>query len=444
MLVRKSVVANLEVDGLYVAFSAKSKMLSSNGSKGVFVLVKEVLGKDVKVYIPSLNKTMVLKRLDERQDAWMYKPDDSLKVLVKGAQKAALFPKFTQRMVDTFEGKEISFKPDALYKHEREGEGNGQHFYRFRGEDDKMNTFNFAWIAPNTVPEWRIPRAQRMGIGAVEVALPPKPVSAEEETLIEFLGAAIKEFNEKKKDNPCASFSMISENGKVIDDDYHGACHADLMRHNGVHYVLSNICRRDNMKDEALHKKYITYLTTESPFKEAFLVKNADWIWENGYLLTGNVSAQMLCGACIATRQAWEYPQYIEAWMGLAEQGIPLNAAYIFGSYAVKDRGGKFAFGSSGTGHTVFSLGGMEEEAVINFLDCKPVKENKNPHKENPRYDGVNTMWGKINGKQANVFGKLRSIGGTGKYGASTPIEKTDCMEQAADIIETWMKEAGV
>lgn len=442
MLVRKSTVANLEVDGLYVAFSAKSKMLSSNDNKGVFVLVKEVLGKDVKVCIPSIDKTMVLKRLDERQDAWMYKPEDALKVLVKGAQKAALFPKFTPRMNDAFEGKEISFKPDALYKHEREGEGNGQHFYRFRGEDDKMNTFNFAWIAPNTVPEWRIPRAQRMGIGAVEVALPPKPVSAEEETLIEFLGAAIKEFNEKKKDNPCASFSMISEKGKVIDDDYQGACHADLSRHNGVHYVLSNICRRDRM-DEALHKKYITYLTTESPFKEAFLIKNADWIWENGYLLTGNVSAQMLCGACIATRQAWEYPYYVEAWMGLAEQGIPLNAAYIFGSYATES-GGKFAFGASGTGHTVFSLSGMEEEAVINFLDCKPVNENDKPHKENPRYDGVNAMWGKINGKQANVFGKLRNIGGAGKWGASNYIDKTDCMEQAADIIETWMKEAGV
>lgn len=443
MLVRKSNVANLEVDGLYVAFSAKSKMLSSNGNKGVFVLVKEVLGKDVKVYIPSIDKTMVLKRLDERQDAWMYKPEDTLKVLVKGAHKAALFPKFTPRMNDAFEGKEISFKPDALYKHEREGEGNGQHFYRFRGEDDKMNTFNFAWIAPNTTPEWRIPRAQRMGIGAVEVALPPKPVSAEEETLIEFLGAAIKEFNEKKKDKTCASFSMISEKGKVIDDNYQGACHADLMRHKGVHYVLSNICRRDEMKDVVLHKKYITYLTTESPFKEAFLVKNADWIWENGYLLTGNVSAQMLCGACIATRQAWEYPYYVEAWMGLAEQGIPLNAAYIFGSYATES-GGKFAFGASGTGHTVFSLAGMEEEAVINFLDCKPVKENDKPHKENPRYDGVNAMWGKINGRQANVFGKLRNIGGAGRFGASNYIEKTDCMEQAADIIETWMKEAGV
>lgn len=443
MLVRKSTVANLEVGGLYVAFSAKSKMLSSNGNKGVFVLVKEVMGKDVKVYIPSLNKTMVLKRLDERQDAWMYSPDDSLKVLVNGADKAALFPKFTPRMNDAFEGKTMSFKPDALYKHEREGEGNGQTFYRFRGEDNKMNTFNFAWIKPDTAPEWRIPRAQRMGIGAVEVALPPKPVSAEEETLIEFLGASIEKFNKEKKENHTATFVMLNEKGAIIKTQYTGACHYALKEKGGIRYVISGICRREQL-DEALHKKYITYLTTESPFKDAFLIKNADWIWKNGYILTGNVSAQMMGGACIATRQAWENPQFVEAWMGLAEQGLPLNVAFLFGSYALKSSNGKFAMGAGSSGHTVFSLSGMEEAAMVNFIDAKPVAENKKTYYEQNNYEGVNAMWGKIYGNAPSVLAKLKAIGGAGKWGASNYIDKTDCMEQAADIIEDWMKGAGV
>ncbi|AJT60771.1 hypothetical protein [Citrobacter phage CVT22] len=442
MLVRKSVVANLQIGNLYVAFSAKSKMLSSNGNKGVFVIVEEVVGKDVKVNIPSLNKSMVLKRLDERKDAWMYSPDTDLSVLVKGSQKAALFPKFTQRMIDTFEGKSIAFKPDALYKHEREGEGNGMTFYRFRGEDDKMNTFNFAWIAPNTEPEWRIPRAQRMGIGAVEVKLPPKPVSAEEQALIDSLSAAIKEFNENKKPTCTASFVMLSEKGVVKKTQYQGACHWALQEAKGVKYVLSAV--RHECIDKKLHKKYITYLTNESPFKDAFLIKSAEWIWDNGYLLTGDVSAQMIAGACIATRQAWEYPQFVEMWMALAEQGIPLNVAYLFGAYATKDSNNKYGFGAANTGHTVFDLRGMNDAGFIAFIDGNVAKQNKASYFDDKRYGGVNQMWGSTSHDTHPILNTLKKVGGAARYGVASAVDLVDAAEQGADIIEDWMKKEGV
>lgn len=443
MLVRKTAVANLEVGKVYVAYSSKSKMLSSNEDKGMFVLVEEVKGKDVKINILSLNKTMTVKNLDERNDAWIYSPDSELKLFVNAEGKRDSFPKFTDRMFDAFQGKEVKFSPDHIYKHEREGEGNGMLFYRFRGDDDKMNTFNFAWIVPNVSPEWRIPRAQRMGVGAVEVALPPKPVSVEEETLIEFLSASIKTFNENKKLNATASFVILNKDGKVIKSNYSGACHYDLKEIGwGGKYVISSCQAPKGFIDKNILSNYITYLTTLSPFKDAFLIKNADWIMKNGYVLTGDVSAQLLCGACIATRQAWEYSHFIKAWKGLADQGIPLNLSYLFGAYAVGS-GSKWSWGAGSTGHTVFSLNRMENQHIINFNDGKVVKENKEPYTENSNYSGVDYLWG-TGDKQADVFNKLRQIGGAGKYGTSKPIAFEDAMEQAADIIEDWMKKESV
>lgn len=444
MLVRKIAVANLEVGKVYVAFSAKSKMLSSNGGKGVFVLVEELKGKDVKLNILSLSKTMTIKNLDERKDAWIYAPDSELSIFVNAEGKRDVFPKFTDRMFNVFQGKEVKFSPENLYKHEREGEGNGMLFYRFRGEDEKWNTFSFSWIAPNVVPEWRIPRAQRMGAGAVEVKLPPKPVSAEDEKLIEFLSAGIKDFNKNKKLNNTASFLILNVKGEVVNESYSAACHWDLKTCHGGKYILSGCKEADGqIITESLLIDYINYLTIESPFKDAFLIKDVDWIMKNGYLLSGDISAQLLGGACIATRQAWEYPKFIKAWMGLAEQGIPLNLAYLFGSYVTEDKG-KWSWGASATGHTVFALNRMDDGHIINFNDGKIVNQNKKPYTKAPNYDGVNNLWG--NGtNMASVFTSLRNIGGAvNKYGTREGIPFEDCVEQAADIIEDWMKKVGV
>lgn len=445
MLVRKMLAAALEVDKVYVAFSAKSKMLSSNGDKGVFVKVVEIAGKDVKVNILHNNRVMTIKNIDGRADAWIYNPDTELKININAENKRTLFPKFTDRMWDAFQGKELKFVPDNVYKHEREGEGFGQTFYRFRGDDGKTNTFNFGWVSPALTPEWRVPRAQRMGVGAVEVKLPPKPVSAEEEELIKTLSAPIEEFNKNKNYESTASYLILSKELKNVGEryDYNAPCHASLSRSHGGRYVIS-VCKTDeycNGLSEHDIKRYITYLTCESPFAPAFLVKNADWIYENGYILTGYVSAQLLGGACIATRQAWEYPIFIKAWLGLAEQGIPLNLAYVFGSYATKNRE-KWGFGAGGGGHNVFSFSRMDEQALVNFSDGKVVKENAKPYHQDNNYTGVNSLWG--GSTKAEVLNSLSSIGGAVRFGVKEGLSFEDAMEQAADIIEDWMKKEGV
>lgn len=443
MLVRKTVVAALEAGKIYVAFSGKSKLLSDNGDKGVFVRVEEVVGKDVKITIMSSGRNMTIKNLDERADAWIYSPDDSLqfKVNANVGDKASVT--FTERLFNLFNGKALSFDSNAVYKHERDDEHKGQTFYRFRAEDEKWATLSFKWLSPDIAPEWRIPRAQRMGIGAVEIKLPPKPVSAEEEALIELLGAALKEFNENKIVDCVASFVKVNAEGKIVKTTYRGPCHWDLKEGEGSEYVISAHPRnRSKAVPENVEIDYINYLVTVSPFADAFIIKDAEWILENGYILTGNVSAQMMAGACMATRQVQEHPSFVMGWWGLMMQGIPADVAFVMGVKCSESGGKKYRFAQGSTGHCQFNVNRLDDKALINLFDHKAVNENKKPYKECNDYNGVDNMWG--TGDASKVFTDLLSVGGKeGKYGREG-ISLEDACEQAADIIEDWMKKVGI
>lgn len=445
MLVRKLTVAGLEVGKVCVAYSAKSKMLSSNGKNGVFVLIEEIKGKDVKVKILGLDKSMVIKNVDGRQDAWIYSPDDTLKIKIKGAVGDKKGVTFTQRVFDLYHDKERNFDMNAVYKHERDDEHKGKIFYRFRGEDEKFSTLHFGWVFPVVEPEWRVPRAQRMGIGAVEIKLPPKPVGAEEEELLTKLSAAIKEFNKNKQPLRVASFIGLDDKGKIIGKEYSGPCHAALDCWNGVHYILS--ChpeqRTEGTVSDNVVVDYINFLTNYSNFKDAFLIKDADWILKNCYILTGEVSAQLVAGACMATRQIQEHPQVVLAWHGLMKQGIDANMAFIFGCSATIDNKGGMLFNASNYGHIQFAHRSMSDDNIINYLDGKIVIQNDLPYKSKSNYRGVDRMWGELK-DSSSIWDRLNNVGGkgTGWQRKYLPIE--DACEQAADVIEAWMKENGV
>lgn len=437
MLVRKLKSKNLVAGDVYIAFSSKSKMLSSNGDKGVLVKVIEVKGSDVKATILFNNRVISIKNLDSREDAWMYSPDKETKLLVNAAGKEKLFPGFTPRMEKAFQGKQIMWDVDHLFEHVVEGQEGL--FYRFE-QDGLYNNFNFAWINPVEAPEWRIPRANRMEAGAVEVLLPPKPVSAEEEALIVFLKEPLAQFKKHVHHTYTSAFTLIDKEGKVKVLQERAACHYELKEHSGIHYILSG-CRKDERLTDVEYKAYITYLTVHSPYKDAFLVKNADWIMENGYVLTGNVSAQVLAGACIATRQVWEYNIFVKAFIALAEKGVPLNLAFLFGNFAVSRGDTKIAWGAGGTGHSVFSMAYFGDKEMVNFHEGKVKEENKKPYYEDSDYNGVHLMWGTTKKGRAKVLDDLSKIGGVGARGVPPALSIEDAVEEAVEFIADWIQE---
>lgn len=453
MQVRKLSVKNLVVGNMYVAYSAKNRLLSVNGDKGVLVKVVEVAGVNIKVQRLGTDKPTAITKLDTRQDAWIYElPVDELQVFVKPKDKNA-FPGFSPRMVKEGwdKGKVFTFKADELYEITAEdlAEQAGTLTLRHEGEtidpeegEPFVNIFLASDIYPAQAPEWRIPRAQRMGVGAVEVALPPKRVSAEDEELIKHLSKALEVFNANKNLERTATFCLVNEKGNISSDDWNAPCHAHLSRaKGGAKYIISGCKGAKGDCTEEMLDMYIHYLTGYSPMADAFLIKDAAWIRENGYVISGDVSAQMVGAACIATRQAWESPDMVKGFYGLLQQGISPNVAFLFGCKAVED-GGKWKFTRGATGHTLFCHYRMDENAIMNFIDGRVVTQNKDAYTKNPNYQGVNDMWGK--GETAKVFKSLENISGAKTAWGKAGVSFDDAMEQAADIIDEWAKGAGV
>jgi len=458
MQFRKLNVKALEIGKIYVAYSAKNKLLSKNGNKGVLVKLVESFGNgaSIKVQLLGTQTTTNILQLDTRDNAWVYDPSGSdMQVCAKPANKAA-FPGFSPRMErEGWEGKPFIFREDELYELTKDDveEHAGKLTLRHEGdtidpEEDApyVNIFLASDIYPVEPPEWRIPRAQRMGVGAVEIALPPKRASAEDEQVIALLSDALTLLKAECGEGKTACYNVTDDKGKVVYRDYHAACHAGLQRTGGKQaaYILTAVKAprpKEGLTSEIL-TAFINYLTGYSPFADAFVVKDAEWIRANGYILTANVSAQMVAGACIATRQCWEYPHMIAAWYGLMEQGLDANTAFLFGCRASLNNG-KWKFAQAGTGHTVFRIDQMPEKAIINFIDGKPVKQNDKPYSQKTDYYGVNNLWGECT-DMAPVVEKLGAIGGGKKAWGAAGVSFDDAMEQAADIIEDWQKAAGV
>lgn len=466
MQVRKLGIKALQPGNIYVAYSAKNKLLSKNGKKGVLVKLVETSGVNIKVQPLGTDTTTAITKLESRDDAWIYDVAGAdVQVCARVANKNA-YPGFSARMErEGWDGKAFTFDPAELYTLTPEdGEENGVQEHvgtvTLRHEGDTIdpdedapyvNIFLASDLYPVQEPEWRVPRAQRMGVGAVEINLPPKRVSAEDAELINLLSDALKTFKAGFKPGATASYCVADDKGQVFYDDWQGACHAGLQRIEGrgdkgkAAYILTG-CReatgKSGLTGEVL-KTFINYLTGYSPFADAFLIKDAEWIMANNcYVLTADVSAQMVAGACIATRQCWEYPHIQVAWYGLMNQGLDANTAYLFGNRA-SSSGNKWRFAQGATGHTVFSIERMSEKAIIAFIDGKPRQQNKKPYRQDCNYHGVNALWGDTDSK-AKVIEKLDTIGGAKTAWGSSGLPFDDAMEQAADIIDDWAKGAGV
>lgn len=436
MLVKKLKVKSLVIGSMCIAYSAKSKMLSSNGNKGVFVRIDSVENGDVKLTIMHNKRVMTLKRLDEREDAWIYSPADGMDIGVSFTGKEKLFPGSTPRMQEAFQGKTIKWDSHNLLEHKAPGQEGT--YYRFE-QDGIWNNFNFAWMMPAKAPEWRIPRALRMAPGAIEVLLPPKPVSAEEEALILSMKDTLAEFKPHVKHNATAAFSLLTDVNKTHRIRPSAACHYELGVYTDIKYVISGCRNPGGEITDAEYLHYITYLVEHSPFKDAFLIKSAEWIRENGYVLTGDVSAQMVAGACIATRQVWENPSFVKAFLALAEKGVPLNLAFVLGSSAMGRNVGKdLMWGAAGTGHTVFDLSIMGDKELLNYHEGVVVNQNEKPYHTKNQYIGVNDMWGR--GVKSKVLVALSEIGEVGKYGARAAMPFADSIDAAAEIIDKWIQ----
>jgi len=221
------------------------------------------------------------------------------------------------------------------------------------------------------------------------------------------------------------------------------ACHMGLMKNRyqpedeikprkiGGPCVISNQVQMRRDKEywigaEALHK-YYSFLFNESVFKDCYVTKDPEVVFDDGITVRTDKPANLVVAACIATRQAWEYKDVALTLNRLVSMGVTPRKAHLTAHLMVVDKDLSYSLYSRG-GHVAVYSNLMGEEAVKNFLNgevCKEVGYNCRTYQDARTYSGIPNMWGRyghalnfpegrenrLKGNVSDPFGFIKHVG---------------------------------
>lgn len=451
--------AQLEVGEIYVAYSGRNKMLSSNGNRGRLVKLVKKSAEGATFTLLGTEETTAITRVDTREDAWIYSPAGAdLKVAVIRDDNAN-GPKFSPRMVkEGWDGKPFIFNAQEMYTSTRADElYYNVPMLRHKGDTIKpetgqpyINNFVLACVVPVEAPEWRIPRAERMGLGAIELPLPKKPVPPESMAVIEALMSQLKHVATHGGSN--VSFIKVDEKFKTISNHMNQGCHYSAQEGSSrpTRWLVTlgyNKGYPDKAKlPEVL--EYINYIANYSPYADVILTKDPQFIYDHGYVIDGSASNKLVIGACFCTRQVWEKPYRAQAYYALLQAGVQPDAAFLFGGQCSQFNAKGVKFTLTEGNHNHFQNVKASNKDYIAFLKKTPAHLGE-PYMKNPRASsdnkGIDGMWSTDFGSQgtSDLYTKLANIKRSGGSPMDNAMKADDAIEMAADIIDDWMGKHG-
>lgn len=153
-------------------------------------------------------------------------------------------------------------------------------------------------------------------------------------------------------------------------------------------------------RDELI--KFYSYLARRSPWRTAFVDKNASTMVDESYsVMNINKPSNLVAGALTAQRQAWEYTQIVHTWLFLRKhqpQGNENWHFYLASLLRVKCIGGdnySFTWCPQSHSHAPLNAAGMEKAQLENFINGKLVNLNAKL-KTGESYRGIQTLFGAI------------------------------------------------
>lgn len=205
------------------------------------------------------------------------------------------------------------------------------------------------------------------------------------------------------------------ETGDVLDLN-HRACHMSLMKRdswNGAArqvaldsngegpIVISNQVQSSyNEEGRALNRKerekFFSFLFTDSVFADCYINRDPGRCEEDGITVRTDLPANLVVAACIATRQAWEYPEIGRTILRLIKFGVEPRKAHIAAHVIRVRSNGEYESNYRG-GHIAVYADQMGKEAISNFLSGildKSIELNLPNYREARDYRKIPTMWG--------------------------------------------------
>lgn len=143
-------------------------------------------------------------------------------------------------------------------------------------------------------------------------------------------------------------------------------------------------------------ENYITYVIERSPFKDAFLNKQAKSVLKHKWMFMDvSQPANYMVSALVAIRYTHEFPNLIKAWNELVKVGINEDLAWLIIHICHYNPAEQRSvnFYAHVYGHTVISSS-LPLDQAQNFLNRKFVHA-KPPYIKAPNYRGFDALWSK-------------------------------------------------
>jgi len=136
--------------------------------------------------------------------------------------------------------------------------------------------------------------------------------------------------------------------------------------------------------------RYVDYLINRSIFAEAFVHKDAEDSWKNGYVLDMSLPAQIVVSAAIYARYGREQWRWVADFNACLDAGIPEDEAFVAMMFFRSSVGGNDVYPTTSFGgHTVLMQGAFTKKGFKNLLNktysgTAPI--NAEPCSLNPNY----------------------------------------------------------
>lgn len=140
-----------------------------------------------------------------------------------------------------------------------------------------------------------------------------------------------------------AYYIRVGDNGKLSFKGQPGPCHGFLGHSVGspstknpniAVFSLTQTRFADKYKNtgSALTReqniRYYEWLANRSPWKGCHLMKDPAFMVDKGIIIRGDIPSNLMLQTAIASRNAWEFPSRIAAWIDLVDAGADEHNAY--------------------------------------------------------------------------------------------------------------------
>lgn len=396
-------------EGMCIVIKAKGTY--DNGS--VFADVKKVG-----------EQFLQLRKMKRSAFDFIYEVKDTIEVVVHKPSKTDKWPGWSPAM-DKFDGVHIQIKAGDIELFDEDGI---KEYYLMIDDETGVN---LAWVEPASVPEFKDEQYKHL-FKPVEIALPKKPLGLSEIKLladdsIQEAFAAIK-----KGANGTANWCVVRDGS--VKNKFGEPCHYSLHNAGECDYIVTEFGKVKT--DASMWWGY--YLSNLSPLKDCFLLKDMDSIVEGGgYVLDVNQPANAIGMACIATRQAWEYVDRVNAFYALCKRGVPVDLAFLAAQKSVYNNG-TLKWSRDHSGHGVIPVGTIGDKGCVSFINHK-MTEPKKPFVKSNNYSGTDNLF-KAGGDKTFEQG-LEQIGGEVVRGMVKPLPVEKSLDACVEFLQGWADE---